>query len=140
MLTFILGIIAGLVIYPIARACIHKHDYEVLFHRNAVKAGIGYQWYSSGDEPGNVIATYKKCKHCGDVVVYLGNGSARQLIYNDEYVKDKIELTLKIEKEAENKRLLESMDSRISSKDAEWIARGNDDATTEANHYNKASA
>lgn len=115
MLLFFLGILAGLVIYPIARACIHKHDYEVLFHRNASKAGIGYQWYAHGGAPGNVMATYKKCRKCGDVIVYLSNGSSQELFYNEQYVKDKIELTLKLEKEAEDKRLLEAMDHRIVS-------------------------
>lgn len=118
MLTFILGIITGTILFPIVKGIfnIHNHDYEVLFHRPTKEYGIRFRFFArEGEPPGPVYATYKKCKKCGEVKVTLSSGTDQTLFFDENFVRDKIEVIMKNEREAENKRLLEAMEDRVSN-------------------------
>lgn len=138
MLTFILGIIAGAILVPITKSIfnVHSHDYEVLFHRPTKDYGIRFRYYAKEGEPvGTVYATYKKCKKCGEVKLTLSNGTDQTLFFDEEYIIDKIKVIMKKEQEAESKRLLESMEDRMSSKNVDIK-----EALEGLRDYNKVSA
>jgi hypothetical protein len=124
IILFILGLLTGYVIRPMFTR--HKHDYELVLHKKLADIGvtsISYKQTSQEEFTGYkvnfdlVYVSYKKCKTCNHTVLSISNGSNREFCPDWDFIRDKVELTLKQEKEKEDQALFATMSKRIAEKD-----------------------